>query len=119
MDPYRMIMVCLIQTLFNISNMSPNTETSDNEKNSNGKYFLTNIFHLVFVNVLTCVHLILFGDRSLIFMDYIWFVGVLCGFILRMYAYYTLGYFFTFMITIRKDHKLIKTGPYKYLVHPA
>ncbi|CAF4350854.1 unnamed protein product, partial [Rotaria sordida] len=31
----------------------------------------------------------------------------------------TLGAFFTFELTIRSTHKLIKTGPYAYVRHPS
>lgn len=37
----------------------------------------------------------------------------------RIWCYKTLGIFFTFEITIRNSHKLIKTGPYAYVRHPS
>jgi len=37
----------------------------------------------------------------------------------RIWCYKTLGVFFTFQITIRNSHKLIKTGPYAYVRHPS
>jgi protein-S-isoprenylcysteine O-methyltransferase Ste14 len=37
----------------------------------------------------------------------------------RIWCYKTLGVFFTFRITIRNSHKLIKTGPYAYVRHPS
>ncbi|KAG0083166.1 hypothetical protein BGZ93_010288 [Podila epicladia] len=52
-----------------------------------------------------------------------WFIfasvaGIL-GSLFRMWAMYTLDRFFTFKIMIRSDHRLVKTGPYRYLLHPA
>jgi len=38
---------------------------------------------------------------------------------LRLWAMHTLGRLFTFEITIRKEHKLIKHGPYAVLRHPS
>jgi protein-S-isoprenylcysteine O-methyltransferase Ste14 len=37
----------------------------------------------------------------------------------RIWCYKTLGPFFTFELTIRTSHKLIKTGPYAYVRHPS
>lgn len=37
----------------------------------------------------------------------------------RLWAMKTLGEFFTFEVVIRKNHQLITTGPYKYLMHPS
>jgi len=37
----------------------------------------------------------------------------------RIWCYKTLGRFFTYEITIRRSHKLIKTGPYAYVRHPS
>jgi protein-S-isoprenylcysteine O-methyltransferase Ste14 len=37
----------------------------------------------------------------------------------RIWCYQTLGTFFTYEITIRSSHKLIRTGPYAYVRHPS
>jgi protein-S-isoprenylcysteine O-methyltransferase Ste14 len=37
----------------------------------------------------------------------------------RIWCYKTLGKFFTFELTIRNSHKLIKSGPYAYVRHPS
>lgn len=37
----------------------------------------------------------------------------------RLWCYKTLGRFFTYQITIRHSHKLIRTGPYAYVRHPS
>jgi len=41
------------------------------------------------------------------------------GFALRIYSIKTLGKLFTFEVGLRKDHKLIKTGPYSMIRHPS
>ncbi|KAJ3557147.1 hypothetical protein NM688_g1629 [Phlebia brevispora] len=41
------------------------------------------------------------------------------GSILRYTAYYHLGQFFTFQLAVRKDHKLITSGPYSIVRHPS
>ena len=41
------------------------------------------------------------------------------GAVLRAWCYRELGKFFTFEMTIMKDHNLVKTGPYDVVRHPA
>lgn len=41
------------------------------------------------------------------------------GPMLRFACYRELGRFFTFEMSIRKDHQLITTGPYAFVRHPA
>jgi protein-S-isoprenylcysteine O-methyltransferase Ste14 len=44
---------------------------------------------------------------------------IFIGIIVRLFAVFTLGQFFTVDVTIRQDHKLKKDGLYKYLRHPS
>lgn len=46
-------------------------------------------------------------------------VTVLFGSLLRIICFRTLGTLFTFRVAIRKDHRLITSGPYAYVRHPA
>jgi protein-S-isoprenylcysteine O-methyltransferase Ste14 len=55
-----------------------------------------------------------------------WTSALVLGYILmivgglgRLWCYKTLGRFFTYQITIRHSHKLIRTGPYAYVRHPS
>ncbi|RHZ77174.1 hypothetical protein Glove_184g143 [Diversispora epigaea] len=41
------------------------------------------------------------------------------GIIIRLWSFKVLDEFFTFDIMIKKNHKLIKHGPYRYLIHPS
>jgi protein-S-isoprenylcysteine O-methyltransferase Ste14 len=41
------------------------------------------------------------------------------GILLRQWAVRTLGKYFRTHIQIQKDHKVIQTGPYKYIRHPS
>jgi protein-S-isoprenylcysteine O-methyltransferase Ste14 len=41
------------------------------------------------------------------------------GFLICYWAYYTLAEYYTFRIGIRKDHKVISNGPYRYVMHPG
>jgi len=44
---------------------------------------------------------------------------IVTGMIFRFIAVYTLGRYFTVNVTIRKDHRIIQQGLYKYLRHPS
>jgi len=41
------------------------------------------------------------------------------GYAIRATAILTLGKYFTGVVVIKNDHQLIRTGPYRYLRHPA
>jgi len=47
------------------------------------------------------------------------YIFMIVGGLGRIWCYKTLGVFFTFKLTIRNSHKLIKTGPYAYVRHPS
>jgi protein-S-isoprenylcysteine O-methyltransferase Ste14 len=60
--------------------------------------------------------------RLVLLGDWLTWVGVtimISGIIFRRYAIFVLGKFFTATIQIKKDHELIKTGPYHYIRHPS
>lgn len=44
---------------------------------------------------------------------------VFAGGLLRQWCFRTLGRFFTFELSVRKGHQLVKTGPYAIVRHPA
>lgn len=61
-------------------------------------------------------------NDDLLPMNYLTIIGftfMIIGGIGRIWCYRTLGNFFTYEITIRNSHKLIKTGPYAYVRHPS
>ena len=50
------------------------------------------------------------------------FVGcvfAMSGGLLRLACYRTLGQYFTYEVTIRKDHRLVTSGPYSIVRHPS
>jgi protein-S-isoprenylcysteine O-methyltransferase Ste14 len=53
------------------------------------------------------------------FLAIIGFALMIIGGLGRIWCYHTLGKFFTYEITIRNSHQLIKTGPYAYVRHPS
>ena len=46
-------------------------------------------------------------------------VVMILGLELRTWAIYTLGNYFTMHLSIQKEHKIIRSGPYKYFRHPS
>jgi protein-S-isoprenylcysteine O-methyltransferase Ste14 len=46
-------------------------------------------------------------------------VSALIGVIIRYHCYSAMGTLFTFDLSIRKDHKLITSGPYSIVRHPG
>jgi protein-S-isoprenylcysteine O-methyltransferase len=41
------------------------------------------------------------------------------GCLLRLWCFSSLGRLFTFEVGFRREHPLIRTGPYRYLIHPS
>ena len=51
-----------------------------------------------------------------------WLAGcalMVCGASLRLWCYRALGRFFTYELTVKKDHALVTSGPYAIVRHPA
>jgi protein-S-isoprenylcysteine O-methyltransferase len=46
-------------------------------------------------------------------------VAMLAGLGLRIWAVITLGRFFTWFITVYQDHQVIRSGPFRFIRHPA
>ncbi|KDQ51237.1 hypothetical protein JAAARDRAFT_140675 [Jaapia argillacea MUCL 33604] len=47
------------------------------------------------------------------------FLIAMSGGLLRCWCYRTLGRFFTFQLSIRRDHRLVTHGPYSFVRHPS
>ncbi|CAF1188180.1 unnamed protein product [Adineta ricciae] len=69
---------------------------------------------MFFPQASTSAHLL-----SLTSISMVGYLLMIVGGLGRLWCYRTLGRFFTFEITIRNSHKLIKTGPYTYVRHPS
>lgn len=46
-------------------------------------------------------------------------IGMIAGLALRIWAVLTLGRFFTWFITVYDDHQVIRSGPFRFIRHPA
>lgn len=65
------------------------------------------------------MHVYFLSFSPLTFLDWLLFSVATFGILIRLWSYYELGNLYTFDIGIRKDHKIISTGPYRYLAHPG
>lgn len=57
--------------------------------------------------------------RTVSTLDIIGIAIMTCAAVLRTWCIKTLDRFFTYEVTIRPGHKLIKSGPYGYVRHPG
>lgn len=126
-DYYRLLLLAIIKLYLKIVHTSPNQaselgtrEGDEITKGGDVRYqtFLSLIRDLL-LDFLILRHLFMYGNIPVSQLEQILFSLMSIGFLLRVWSYYSLGYYFTFNIGLRKDHKLIKTGPYRWLVHPS
>ena len=75
---------------------------------------LVSIIYTLFITKYGSVHVENWGLYEI-------FGSILCfiASILRLWSYKTLGRLFTFDLAIRSRHKLISSGPYRYIRHPS
>ena len=84
------------------------------------KWTFTLLFIAHFIVVFGSIpeYLLLKRDINLI-VTIIGFILYLAGLIGRNWCIRTLGRYWSIHVEIRKNHKLIKSGPYNYIRHPA
>jgi protein-S-isoprenylcysteine O-methyltransferase Ste14 len=125
-DLTRSIFVCLVQFCIIIVQTSPNSanelgSAQGDKKEKGGEKVST--FRRIFLNVIYCVltvyHMGFYGQLPVRYDDIFLIVLMIIATVLRIWSYISLGPFFTFNLGIRENHKLIKSGPYKYLIHPS
>jgi protein-S-isoprenylcysteine O-methyltransferase Ste14 len=117
----KFLLSILISILHIITSINPNEIKKEEEKdtffNSNELYY----FHLQVIVVSILSFLLKLNSFHLEFDSqeriFLLLAFLFLGF--RYYSIYTLGKYFTFVVTIKKDHKLIDYGPYRYLMHPS
>lgn len=80
----------------------------------------TFVFHFFFAAVF--IYCIFIDQSQSDSLDLLQLSGFFFGcsfYIFRLWTFRVLGNYFTFMVTIKEDHQLIQSGPYKYLMHPS
>lgn len=71
-------------------------------------FFLCELYHIVF-----------YLNAPISKYEFVLFVLITFGIVLRFLAYKELGRLYTFKTGIRQNHTIIQKGPYKYIAHPG
>ena len=78
------------------------------------------IYLSVFLSIIVSIN---FGFNEILllpeFFIYLGMFGIIFGIFLREYSIITLGRYFSFHISVIENHKIIESGPYHYIRHPA
>ncbi len=113
----------IVFTLFIISEIIIMIYTSKNNKKDSTKKDKGSFFVMIFgIWILIGLDASLRRVSNLNLPDIFFWIGsclMIIGIILRCYSVWTLRNFFTLSVKTRSDQKIIQSGPYKYLRHPA
>ena len=111
------LVLLLTEILLNRLLRSKKTDRQNEDKNSISIIWITIVVAVTLAVLISkTVYLPIYSNPTL---QYIGVVVIFIGIIIRLFAVFTLGPFFTVDVTIRQDHKLKKDGLYKYLRHPS
>ncbi len=111
------LVLILTEILLNRLLRSKKTDRQNEDKNSISIIWVTIIVAVTLAFLISkTVYLPIYTNPS---VQYVGVIVIVIGIILRLFAVFTLGPFFTVDVTIRQDHKLKKDGLYKYLRHPS
>lgn len=114
------ILSILSWVLFEVWVMIRERGETDKSKDQNTKrdvlvyIFIAIIIGNVFANIPYFLIPVNLPDRFIIGSVLIWL-----GILLRFWAIQTLGEFFRTTVMIQKAHKVVNTGPYKFIRHPS
>lgn len=77
------------------------------------------IFFLLYVSCSALCPKIHFGDFNAGWWRTVGLLVVCAGLSVQLWAVISLGRFHSVFVTIQSEHKLVRTGPYKWLRHPS
>ena len=121
----RLFFVLFGNLAIHLAHISPNhgNELDSDDKPYDGgtvkNYFRKFVFLLILIQTMSFTHLAYHSDTPLSTVEIILAIMMVVSFLLRMWSYLALSKFFTFTLAIKKNHQLVTTGPYRYLVHPS
>ena len=111
------LVLILTEIFLNRLLRSKSTDKQNEDKSSISIIWVTIIVAIsLAVLISKTVYLPIYSKPS---VQYVGVIVIFIGIIIRLFAVFTLGRFFTVDVTIRQDHKLKKDGLYKYLRHPS
>ena len=92
------------------------TKYDKGSTNLAGFAYLSSLVVILLGAVLACLKIGYF-DNELV--SWIGVGSAILGFLIRLFALFALGRFYTRTIRIMDHHKIVMTGPYKYIRHPG
>lgn len=126
-DPIRYFLILIVKCALSVVRISPNSENEMGAQKGDylqpGGEAVSDIKGRLVTEFLTiCLvlnHINNFGGNPVIIWEMSYLIVSIMGCLLRMMCYRELGNMFTFNIGLRRNHRLVKTGPYQYLIHPS
>ncbi len=120
------IILYILTTVWFVIELIIKNEKTSSDKKTEGNFYKG----LYSISIVTALAGIAWGDiEKYAHIDFLYIhssvvqvVGIIlliAGGIIRLVAIRTLGQYFTINLTIQNDHKLITTGLYHYIRHPA
>ncbi|QAA31070.1 methyltransferase family protein [Clostridium manihotivorum] len=107
------------EILFFLFTSYESLKNSGKKKSSDkGSFFLITlgITSIVFINMFCRKNLFLILASSFFWLGTLFTIA---GILLRAYSIWTLRKFFTFNVQVNSNQKIVQTGPYKLIRHPA
>jgi protein-S-isoprenylcysteine O-methyltransferase Ste14 len=104
--------------LFNAFGIRRSRHSTSTQRRDRGSYWI--VLLIVWGSIIVS-----FLARALnlgVFHNNLQYLGlglVVCGIALREWAVLSLGRFFTLKVTVASDHTFVRSGPYRWLRHPA
>ena len=119
---YPITIISYIILLFTEILLNRILRSKSTDKQNADKHSIT----LIWITIIAAISIAVYISQTVYFpisknpsIQYIGVSIIFIGIIIRLFAVFTLGQFFTVDVTIRQDHKLKKDGLYKYLRHPS
>jgi protein-S-isoprenylcysteine O-methyltransferase len=99
------------------------TRRSGKQAASRDRHSLMLLWVVIFISVWLSIHCVSFFPQLAIpHRRGVYLLGAalfLCGIILRWYSIWYLGRYFTVDVAIAKEHRVIDSGPYRFIRHPS
>ena len=107
----------LTEIYFNITRRAKQADSEGKDKNS-----LRIIWAVIYLSITAGIFMAIKFNVPILttnLLKYLGLVFIVAGVIIRFVAIRTLGKFFTVNLSINSEHRLVNTGLYKYIRHPA
>ena len=132
---WRALFLFLLNTYYNIIYTPPTlgdemgSKKNDDLNNDSPVIFsyYAKIRGILIITIMCIYHIILYHDLPISLFDCMMMLWSTIGLTISLWAYYEMGRLYTFNIGIRGEtnndpntkHKIIRSGPYKFVAHPG